>query len=164
MEFRGTGRKIYDGSRDRRPYLHGVVVREDFAEEYPEVVVAFIKAVYEAGDWIKQDPMRAAEHDGEVDRRREGGAVPLLLQGRLLTLDPTIKPAWVDALKLDHGVLAKEKLIPPLDFDALDHRELHPDAYKELGARLRSREGKDRRSGEGQPGPADAKSGMPATA
>ncbi|MEM9422783.1 MAG: ABC transporter substrate-binding protein, partial [Pseudomonadota bacterium] len=59
MEFRGTGRKIYDGSEAGVPYLHGVVVREDFAVEYPEVVEAFIKAVWEAGEWIRADPMRA---------------------------------------------------------------------------------------------------------
>ncbi|MFT7113049.1 MAG: NitT/TauT family transport system substrate-binding protein, partial [Porticoccaceae bacterium] len=52
MEFRGTGRKIYDGSETGVPYLHGVVVREDFADKYPEVATAFVKAVYEAGDWI----------------------------------------------------------------------------------------------------------------
>jgi NitT/TauT family transport system substrate-binding protein len=46
MEFRGTGRKIYDGSETGVPYLHGVVVREDFADKYPEVVTAFVKAVY----------------------------------------------------------------------------------------------------------------------
>ena len=59
MEYRGTGRKIYDGSETGVPYLHGVVVREDFAVEYPEVVHAFIKAVWEAGEWIRSDPMQA---------------------------------------------------------------------------------------------------------
>ena len=53
MEFRGTGRKIYDVSETGIPYLHGVVVRQDFAEKYPEVVVAFIKATYDAGKWIE---------------------------------------------------------------------------------------------------------------
>jgi len=52
-------RKIYDGSETGVPYLHGVVVREDFAVEYPEVVQAFIKAVYAAGEWVREDPMRA---------------------------------------------------------------------------------------------------------
>ena len=61
MEFRGTGRKIYDGSEAGVPYLHGVVVRKEFAEEHPEVVQAFIKAVYEAGKWIDADPMKATE-------------------------------------------------------------------------------------------------------
>src|SRR5690606_24841346 len=61
MEFRGTGRKIYDGSETGVPYLHGVVVRKEYAERYPEVVVAFLKAVIEAGQWVEADPVRAAE-------------------------------------------------------------------------------------------------------
>ena len=72
MEYRGTGRKIYDGSETGVPYLHGVVVREDFAEKYPEIVVAFVKAVYDAGKWIEEDPEAGHRHDGEVDRCREG--------------------------------------------------------------------------------------------
>ena len=43
------------------PYLHGVVVRQELAKDYPEVVVAFLKAVIDAGDWVREDPMRAAE-------------------------------------------------------------------------------------------------------
>jgi len=61
MEFRGTGRKIYDGSETGVPYLHGVVVREDFVDKYPEVATAFIKAVYEAGEWIREDPIKAVD-------------------------------------------------------------------------------------------------------
>ena len=62
MEYRGTGRKIYDGSETGVPYLHGAVVRQDFAEKYPEIVVAFIESIYDAGQWIKADPMRAVEN------------------------------------------------------------------------------------------------------
>jgi len=61
MEYRGTGRRIYDGSDAGVPYLHGGVVRDDFAKQYPEIVVAFIEAVYDAGEWIKADPVRAVE-------------------------------------------------------------------------------------------------------
>src|SRR2546425_13245319 len=32
-----------DGSQAAVPYLHGAVVRKDFAEKYPEIVVAYIK-------------------------------------------------------------------------------------------------------------------------
>ena len=60
MEFRGTGRKIFDGSEAGVAYLHGVVVRKDYAEKYPEVVVAFLKAVIKAGEWVRNDPVMAA--------------------------------------------------------------------------------------------------------
>ncbi len=133
MEFRGTGRKIYDGSETGVPYLHGVVVREDFAKEYPEVVQAFIKAVYAAGEWIREDPMRAVtEMEGWTGVEKE---VLFLYfsEGGHLTLEPSIKTEWVDALKFNHGVLVKEKAIPPLDFDAWITEDYLKVAYDEMG-------------------------------
>ena len=133
MEFRGTGRKIYDGSETGIPYLHGVVVREDFAKEYPEVVVAFIKAVYDAGVWIKEDPVRAVEMMEKWSGVEKEVLYLYFSKGGHLTLDPTIKPAWIDALKFDHGVLAKEQAIPPLNFDAWITESYVKTAYKEMG-------------------------------
>ncbi len=134
MEFRGTGRKIYDGSEAGVPYLHGVVVRQDFAEEYPELVVAFLKAVYQAGEWIREDPMRAvSEMEGWTGVEKEVLYLYFSTGGHL-TLDPTIKPAWVEALEFDHGVLVREKAIPPLDFDAWITEDYVRQAYAELGA------------------------------
>ena len=133
MEFRGTGRKIYDGSETDVPYLHGVVVREDFAKEYPEVVTAFIKAVYDAGVWIKEDPMRAVEMMEKWSGVEKEVLYLYFSKGGHLTLDPTIKPAWIDALKFDHGVLQKEQAIPPLDFNAWITDSYVRAAYKDLG-------------------------------
>ena len=133
MEFRGTGRKIFDGSETGVPYLHGVVVRKDYAEKYPEVVVAFLKAVIDAGEWVRKDPVLAAtklEKWTGVEREvqylyfSEGGA---------LTLEPTLKEEWVDALKFNHTVLVKEKAIPPLDFDRWIYDGYIKKAYKEMG-------------------------------
>lgn len=133
MEFRGTGRKIFDGSEAGVPYLHGVVVRKDYAEKYPEVVIAVMKAVIDAGKWVKADPVKAAtmlEKWTGVERE-----VQYLYFGKggTLTLDPTIKSAWIDALKFDHTVLVKEKSIPPLDFDKWITDKYIRTAYKELG-------------------------------
>ena len=133
MEFRGTGRKIYDGSETGVPYLHGVVVREDFAKEYPEVVEAFLKAVYEAGEWVRADPMEAVT---EMERWTGVEKEVLYLyfsKGGHLTLDPTIKTAWVDALKFDHSVLVKEQAVPPLDFDAWITEDFLKASYEDMG-------------------------------
>lgn len=133
MEFRGTGRKIYDGSETGVPYLHGVVVREDFAVEYPEVVQAFIKAVWEAGEWIRSDPMQAVTlMEGWTGVEKEVLYL-YFSEGGHLTLEPSIKTEWVDALKFNHGVLVKEKAIPPLDFDAWITEDYLKAAYAELG-------------------------------
>jgi NitT/TauT family transport system substrate-binding protein len=117
MEFRGTGRKIYDGSETGVPYLHGAVVRQDFAEKYPEVVVAFIKAIYDAGKWIEEDPMRATDLMEKWTGVEKEVLFLYFSKGGHLTLDPTIKQQWIDALKLDHGVLVTDKLASALDFD-----------------------------------------------
>lgn len=133
MEFQGTGRKIYDGSETGVPYLHGVVVRKDYADKYPEVVVAFMKAIIEAGNWVQEDPVGAAES------LEKWTGVPKEVQylyfgkGGTLTLDPTIKKPWIDALTLQHGVLAREKAIPPLNMDEwIDDRFIRQ-AYAESG-------------------------------
>jgi len=133
MEFRGTGRKIYDGSETGVPYLHGVVVRKEYAERYPEVVVAFLKAVIEAGQWVEADPVRAAESLEKWTGIEKEVQYLYFSKGGHLTLDPTIKPAWVDALKLGHSVLSKERQIPPLDFDQWITDKYVRQAYKELG-------------------------------
>ena len=133
MEYRGTGRKIYDGSETGVPYLHGVVVRQDFAVEYPEVVQAFIKAVYEAGEWIREDPMRAVTEMESWTGVEKEVLYLYFSEGGHLTLEPSIKTEWVDALKFNHGVLVKEKAIPPLDFDAWITEDYLKAAYAEMG-------------------------------
>ena len=133
MEFRGTGRKIYDGSEAGVPYLPGVVVRQDFAEQYPEVVTAFLKAVIEAGDWIEENPGEAVALMEKWTGVEKEVLYIYFSDGGHLTLDPTIKDKWIDALKFDHTVLVKEKAIPPLDFDAWITEDYIKAAYSDLG-------------------------------
>lgn len=133
IEFRGTGRKIYDGSEAGVPYLHGVVVRKDYAEQYPEIVVAIGKAILEAGDWVRQDPVRAATSLETWTGVEKEVQYLYFSRGGTLTLEPTIKPQWVETLKRDHQVLVKEKAIPPLDFDRWITDKYIRQAYKELG-------------------------------
>lgn len=133
MEYRGTGRKVYDGSETGVPYLHGAVVRQDFAEKYPEVVVAFVEAIHDAGEWIKADPMRAVENMEKWSGVEKEVLYLYFSKGGLLTLDPTIKPQWIDALKYDDQVLQKEQAIPPLDFNAWITDKYVKAAYKNLG-------------------------------
>jgi NitT/TauT family transport system substrate-binding protein len=133
MEFRGTGRVVYNGVQTGVPYLHGIVVRKDFAEEYPEIVVALIKAMITGDQWVQADPMRAA-----TDMERWTGVPKEVLylyfsKGGVLTLDPTIKPDFVKTLKFDYQVLRKGKNIPPLDFSKwIDDRYVRA-AYRQMG-------------------------------
>ncbi len=133
MEYRGTGRKIYDGSETGVPYLHGLVVRKDFAEKYPEVVVAFIEAIYDAGKWVEADPMKATEAMEKWTGVEKEVLYLYFSKGGLLTLDPTLKPQWIDALKFDQEVLAKADLSPPLDFKSWVTDSYIRTAYKAMG-------------------------------
>jgi NitT/TauT family transport system substrate-binding protein len=133
MEFRGTGRKIFDGSEAGVPYLHGIVVRKDFAEKYPEVVEAYIKATYEAGKWVEADPLRAAESLEKWTGVEKEVLYLYFSKGGHLTLDPTIKTPWRDALKLDHSVLVTEKSVPGLDLHNWITEDYIKAAYKDLG-------------------------------
>ena len=142
MEYRGTGRKVYDGSETGVPYLHGAVVRQDFAEKYPEVVVAFVEAIYDAGQWIKADPMRAVENMEKWSGVEKEVLYLYFSKGGLLTLDPTIKPQWIDALQFDDKVLEKEQAIPPLDFNAWITDKYVKAAYKALGVDYAAQEAK----------------------
>src|SRR5438132_13996533 len=59
MEFKGFARTIFAGSQASVAYLHGPVVRKDFLEKHPEIVVAYLKAVVEANEWITKNPEEA---------------------------------------------------------------------------------------------------------
>jgi NitT/TauT family transport system substrate-binding protein len=54
--FRGFAKKIFDGAQTGVPTLHGITVRSSFAEEHPEIVVAYLKAVLEANQMFQEDP------------------------------------------------------------------------------------------------------------
>ncbi|CCD93205.1 ABC transporter substrate-binding protein [Bradyrhizobium sp. ORS 375] len=105
LPFRGFARKIYDGVQTNLPTFHGVVVRTDFAEKYPEVVIAYVKAVVAANQWLRQDPKAAAEKIQEWTGINKEVVYIFLGPGGNMTTDPTIKPALVDAAATDVKVL-----------------------------------------------------------
>ena len=132
MQFRGTGRVIYDGSETGIPYLHGVVVRKDFADKYPEIVVAFIKAIYDAEQWVSSDPVKATEMMEKWTGVEKEVLYLYYSKGGHLTLDPTLKPQWAKTLKFDNDVLTHASLSPALDVKPwIDDRFIRQ-AYAEM--------------------------------
>src|SRR5246500_58754 len=105
LPFRGFARKIFDGVGTNLPTFHGVVVRTDFAEKYPEVVVAYIKAIVAANEWFRADPKLAAEKIQEWTGINKEVVYIFLGPGGNMTLDPTIKPFLIDAAAQDVKVL-----------------------------------------------------------
>ena len=105
--WRGIARKIYDGSQTEAPTFHGALVDAAYAEQYPEIVVAYLRAAIEAHRLISAEPEKYSELiakvtgvDAEVDYLFHG---PLGLQTRDFTWKPEYRQAVatsIETLKL----------------------------------------------------------------
>ncbi len=118
LAFRDDARLVYDGARLDLPTLHGVVVRDEYAEEHKDVVEAFLTAQLEATEFLHQHPLEAAEIVAE-----ETGLPPevvYLYNGRngVSSFDPTVKEEQVAALHHDVPFLKSIGVMEdPLDVD-----------------------------------------------
>jgi len=133
LEFKGFGRKIFDGSQTGVAYLHGPVVRRDFADRYPEIVVAYLKAVVEANDWITRNPEEATTKQEQWTSIPKEVLYLYFGRGGFLTLDATIKPRWVEVLKYDATVLQRMGIIKQVDVEGVIDDRFVKQAYRELG-------------------------------
>jgi NitT/TauT family transport system substrate-binding protein len=156
--FRGFARKIYDGSTVGVPTEHGLLVTGAFADQHPELVVAFVKASLEADRLVRAEPEAYSELiqsvtgvEAEVNYMFHG---PLGIQTRDFTIKPEIRKGLeiaVDTLKL------LKKTDTTLDLQTWIDDRFIKQAARELNldyeARLKSYAkvpltGKDARTGE----------------
>ncbi|RWM20566.1 MAG: nitrate ABC transporter substrate-binding protein [Mesorhizobium sp.] len=100
--WRGFARKIYDGSQAKTPTFHGALVDANYAEKYPEIVVAYLRAAIEADQLIAKEPEKYSELiakvtgvDAEVEYLFHG---PLGLQTRDFTWKPEYRQAVATAI------------------------------------------------------------------
>ncbi|MGP3966364.1 ABC transporter substrate-binding protein [Streptomyces sp. 6N223] len=122
-------RLLYDGAALGVPTLHGVVVREPFAEERPEVMDAFLRAQLDATAFLHERPMEAATIVAE-----ETGLPPEVVYlyngpGGIATFDATLKPELVDALERDVPLLKDIAELDALDLDAFVDDSYLREAY-----------------------------------
>lgn len=92
-----------------------------------------IEAIYDAGQWVEKDPMAATDQMEKWTGVEKEVLYLYFSKGGLLTLDPTLKPQWIDALKFDQSVLEKANLSPPLDFKSWINDSYIRAAYKAMG-------------------------------
>jgi NitT/TauT family transport system substrate-binding protein len=133
LPYRGFARKIFDGAQTKEPTFHGVVVRKDFADKYPEAVVAYIKALMEANDWVRKDPKLASQKIEEWTKIEKEVAYVFLGPGGIHTLDPSIKPRWLDSIKSAFNVLNKLGRVKEFDLNAWVNESYVRQAFKERG-------------------------------
>ncbi|WP_454255070.1 ABC transporter substrate-binding protein [Pseudomonas sp. Marseille-Q8238] len=104
---RGFARKIYDGSQANAPTFHGALVDASYAQKYPEIVTAYLRAGIEADQLLAAEPEKYSELiekvtgiEAEVNYLFHG---PLGLQTRDLSWKPEYRQAVatsIDTLKL----------------------------------------------------------------
>ncbi|HHP7232418.1 MAG TPA: ABC transporter substrate-binding protein [Xenococcaceae cyanobacterium] len=97
--FRGFAKKIFDGAQTGVPTLHGIVVRSDFAQEHPEIVVAYMKAVLEANQIFRENPEAVSANIEEWSGIEKEVVYMFLGPSGLQPLDPTIRQVQIDALQ-----------------------------------------------------------------
>ena len=131
LPYRGFARKIFDGAETKVPTFHGVVVRKDFAAQYPEVVVAYVRALMEANAWVRSNPTAAAAKVEEWTKIEKEVAYLYLGPGGIHTLDPSIKPRWLDTIKTGHEVLTRLNRVKPLDINAWVNESFVKQAFAE---------------------------------
>jgi NitT/TauT family transport system substrate-binding protein len=132
--FRGFAKKIYDGSSTGITTTHGVQVRSDYAEKYPEVVVAYLKATLEADRLYREDPEGLSEKlakwtgvDAEVYYAFHGP------QG-IQTRDYTLKPEHVQAIaRAQESLKVLKKITKEIDVDTYVNDKFIRQAAKEFG-------------------------------
>jgi NitT/TauT family transport system substrate-binding protein len=114
--FRGFAKKIFDGAQTGVPTLHGITVRSDFAEEHPEIVVAYLKAVLEANEMFREDPEGVSAQIEEWSGIEKEVVYMFLGPSGLQPLDPTIGEVQVNALKNSIATLTSlGKIEKPVD-------------------------------------------------
>ncbi|MFI9169639.1 ABC transporter substrate-binding protein [Streptomyces lincolnensis] len=118
LTYQGKARALYDGAQMNLPTFHGVTAREDFAEDRPAVLEAFLKAQAQATDYLNTRPVTAAEKVAEATGLP--AEVVYLYNGAhgISTFDPAVKPQLLSALKQDVSVLKAAKLTGDVDVDA----------------------------------------------
>ncbi|WP_316755879.1 ABC transporter substrate-binding protein [Streptomyces herbicida] len=131
LTYQGKARALYDGAQLNLPTFHGVTAREDFAEQRPAVLEAFLKAQTEATDYLNAHPVDAAEKVAAATGLP--AEVVYLYNGAhgISTFDPAVKPRLVSALEQDVSVLKAAKLTGDIDVDSFVDDQY---AEKALGA------------------------------
>jgi NitT/TauT family transport system substrate-binding protein len=132
--FQGFARKIYDGSSTGVTTTHGVQVRSDYAEKYPEIVVAYLKATLEADRLYAQDPEGLSEKlaawtgvAAEVYYAFHGP------QG-IQTRDYSLKPEYIEAIrKAQEALKVLKKVDKEIDVATYVNDKFIRQAAKEFG-------------------------------
>ncbi|WP_280232947.1 ABC transporter substrate-binding protein [Nocardia cyriacigeorgica] len=116
LVFQDKAKLLYDGAELNVPTFHGVVAREDYTAEHPEVVDAFLQAQLDATEFLWREPLEAARIVAEGSELPQ--EVVYLYNGPGGTsFDTTLKPSLISAFKDDVQYLKSIGDFAELDID-----------------------------------------------
>ncbi|MDI9973930.1 ABC transporter substrate-binding protein [Rhodococcus sp. IEGM 1307] len=116
LVFQDKAKLLYDGAELRTPTLHGVVAREAYADEHPEVLDAFLRAQLDATRFVQTQPLEASRIVADASGLPQ--EVVYLYNGPGGTsFDTTLKPGLIGALKNDVPYLKSIGDFADLDVD-----------------------------------------------
>ena len=132
--LRGFARKIFDGAELGVPTFHGVVVRSDFAKEHPELVVAYLKALLEANQMVREQPEAIATKMEKWTSVEKEAVYMFIGPNGLQKISPAILPIHLEALTNSVNTL---KQLGRLDakVDAAEITKLVDDSYLKLAVK-----------------------------
>jgi sulfonate transport system substrate-binding protein len=133
LTFRGFARKVYDGALSALPTWHGVVVRSAFADAYPEVVTAYVRAIVEANNWIRREPVEAATRIAQWTGVEREVVYLILGPGGIMTLDPTLRPQLLESLNVARQVLTAVTTVGDFDVQSWADDRYVRRAFAEAG-------------------------------
>ncbi|MGW6916330.1 ABC transporter substrate-binding protein [Kitasatospora sp. NPDC054939] len=115
--FAGDGRLLYDGAALGRPTLHGVVIRQQYGTERPEVVRAFLRAQADATRHLNEHPLDASRKVAEAT-----GLPPEVVHlyngpNGIATFATALEPKLLDALREDVPFLKSVGVLKALDVE-----------------------------------------------
>ena len=96
-------------------------------------MVGYLKALIEANDWLRKNPRVGAEKIEEWTKINKEVIYIFLGPGGVHTLDPTIKPQWVESVGNNYAILQKLNMIKELNIGAWVNDGYVRQAYKERG-------------------------------
>ena len=133
--YKGFAKKIFDGAQTGVPTLHGITVREDFAKQCPEVVVAFMKSVIQANNKFQKRPEYLSSKIEEWSGIDKEVVYMFLGPSGLQPLTPEIKEVQLLALENSIAVLKSLGKIQDKSIKPSDVRDWIDESYLEAAAR-----------------------------
>ena len=114
--YRGFAKKIFDGAQTGVPTLHGITVRSDFAETYPEIVEAYLQAMLEANQIFREKPEEISAQIEEWSGIEKEVVYMFLGPSGLQPINPSIGDVQLEALKNSIATLISlGKIESPVD-------------------------------------------------